>query len=65
MKITEIKNTKPPFEVYKKKNKEWVRFNTNNKEYDMPADEALDMLLGLGLLFFGICLFVELNKIKK
>ena len=65
--VAEIKNTKPPYEIYKKDGKQWVRFEINKKEYDMNSDEALAMLAGVGLLLLalGLCLALAMDSNKS
>ena len=67
MNATEIKNTKPPYEIYRKDGKQWVKFEANKKEYDMPSDEALATLAGIGLLLLalGLCIALALDNHKK
>ncbi len=63
----EIKNTKPPYEIYKKNGKQWVKFEAHGKQYDMSSDEALTALAGIGLLLLalGLCIALALDNHKK
>ena len=65
--ITEIKNTKAPYEIYRKDGKQWVKFEANKKRYDMKADDALATLTGIGLLLLalGLCIALALENNKK
>lgn len=65
--VTEIKNTKPPYEIYKKDGKQWVKFDVGDKKYDMKADEALATLTAVGLLLLalGLCIALAFDNHKK
>ncbi len=65
MKVTEIKNTKYPYEVYKKDGKDWVKFNHAGENHDLTAQEAFTLLIGAGLLFLAFAILMGLDLEKE